>query len=279
MAERRMLSRKITNHDNFTSLPATSQALYMHLVMGADDDGFCDQINTAMFRAHAKPKDLEALINSKYLLRFENGVVVIKHWRMANAGRSDRYTPTAYQEEFRRLTIKPNKAYTLAPLGNADDSQMDTNWQPDGNQPHTQKRREENRREDNSVYEARMPERRDEKDDLFSAFWEAYPKKNGGDIREAFMEYRHVTEDLGVPPQELEKAALNLASTVEPQDIRYLPNAAKWLRNRGWLTPVAKKKPEGKPKQYTTAEEYEAPSKIDASKLESLKKMTEDWKK
>lgn len=126
----------------------------------------------------------------------------------------------------------------------------------------------------------RVRERRDEKDDVFSAFWAAYPKKNGGDIREAFMEYRHVTEDLGVPPQELEKAALNLANATEPQDIRYLPNAAKWLRNRGWQTPAVKKEaqPEKK-RQYTTAAEYNPPKQIDASKLEQLKRDMGGWKR
>ena len=125
----------------------------------------------------------------------------------------------------------------------------------------------------------RVRERRDEQDDGFQAFWAAYPKKNGGDIREAYLEYCHVTEDLGVAPEELTKAASNMSGSVEPQEIRYLPNAAKWLRNRGWETPVAKKKPEGKPKQYTTAEEYKAPAKIDTALIERNKRLIESWGK
>ena len=58
-----------------------------------------------------------------------------------------------------------------------------------------------------------------------------------------------------------------------------MPNAAKWLRNRGWETPVAKKKPEGKPKQYTTAEEYKAPAKIDTALIERNKRLIESWGK
>ena len=123
MADRRMLARTITENDNFVALPAAAQALYMHLTLSADDDGFCSQVSTAMFRAHAKKKDLEALVAARYLLRFDSGVMVIKHWRMANAIRKDRYTPTVYQEEYARLTLKDNSAYTMA-----------TNWQPNDTQ-------------------------------------------------------------------------------------------------------------------------------------------------
>lgn len=129
MAERRMLTRKVTDNDNFVELPATAQALYLHLTMSADDDGFCSQVAVAMFRAHAKKKDLELLVAKRYLLRFDNGVMVIKHWRMANAIRKDRYEPTVYQEEAERLTIKDNLSYTMA-----------TDWQPTGNQPQPQDR-------------------------------------------------------------------------------------------------------------------------------------------
>ena len=114
MAERRMFTKKITDDDNFMELSSSAQALYFHLSMGADDDGFCNQINIAMFKAHASIQDLQALLAKRYLYQFENGVIVIKHWRMANALRKDRYTPTAFQEELARLKLKDNGAYTLA---------------------------------------------------------------------------------------------------------------------------------------------------------------------
>ena len=82
--------------------------------MGADDDGFCNQISASMFKAHASVQDLEALLEKRYLLQFENGVIVIKHWRMANALRKDRYTQTAFKEELSRLKIKDNGAYTYS---------------------------------------------------------------------------------------------------------------------------------------------------------------------
>ena len=117
MAERRMFTKKVTDDDHFMELSASAQALYLHLCMGADDDRFCNQISVAMFKAHASVQDLEALLEKRYLLQFEDGVIVIKHWRMANAIRKDRYTPTAFQEDLAKLAIKDNGSYTWLPDG------------------------------------------------------------------------------------------------------------------------------------------------------------------
>lgn len=120
MAERRMFTKKVTDDDNFMALSASAQALYLHLSMSADDDGFCNQVSISMFKAHASVQDLQALLEKRYIYQFENGVIVIKHWRMANALRKDRYTPTAFQEELAQLQLKDNGSYT---------------WLPDGCQP------------------------------------------------------------------------------------------------------------------------------------------------
>lgn len=113
MAERRMFTKKITDSDAFIELSSAAQALYLHLNQGADDDGFTNQVQMAMYKAHASVDDLKVLIAKKFLLTFENGVIVIKHWRLHNTLRKDRYTPTNYQDEFRQLGIKDNGAYTL----------------------------------------------------------------------------------------------------------------------------------------------------------------------
>lgn len=128
MADKRMLSKKITDHDNFISLSASAQALYMHLCMSADDDGFCNQVSLCMFKAHAGTQDLEALVDRHYLMKFDSGVILIKHWRMMNALRKDRYTPTAYQEEAAQISIKSNGSYTWLPSGCQDGNQ----WLPSG---------------------------------------------------------------------------------------------------------------------------------------------------
>ena len=143
MADRRMFTKKVTDDDNFMSLSSSAQALYLHLSMSADDDGFCNQINISMFKAHASIQDLQALLEKRYLYQFENGVIVIKHWRMANALRKDRYTPTAFQEELSQLQLKDNGSYTFKSTQStiestqSDDIQTVTssdkrNWLPDG---------------------------------------------------------------------------------------------------------------------------------------------------
>lgn len=113
MADRRMFTKRVTDDDHFMGLSASAQALYLHLSMAADDDGFCNQVAVCMFKAHASTSDLEALLANRYLYQFDNGVIVIKHWRMANALRKDRYTPTAFQEELARLHLKENGVYTM----------------------------------------------------------------------------------------------------------------------------------------------------------------------
>ena len=113
MAERRMFTKKITDSDAFVELSSAAQALYLHLNQGADDDGFTNQVQMAMFKAHASVDDLKVLIAKEFIITFENGVIVIKHWRMHNALRKDRYKPTDYQEELKQLGIKENGVYTL----------------------------------------------------------------------------------------------------------------------------------------------------------------------
>ena len=89
MAERRMFTKKVTDDDNFMALSSSAQALYLHLSMSADDDGFCNQVSVSMFKAHASVADLQQLLEKRYIYQFDNGVIVIKHWRMANALRKD----------------------------------------------------------------------------------------------------------------------------------------------------------------------------------------------
>ena len=113
MANKRMYSKDITDSDAFIEMSSAAQALYFHLNQGADDDGFNNQIQIAMIKAHASIDDLKILMAKSFVIRFESGVIVIKHWRMHNTLRKDRYTPTNYQEELKLLGIKDNGAYTL----------------------------------------------------------------------------------------------------------------------------------------------------------------------
>ena len=113
MAKKRMYSNAVTDSDAFIEMSSAAQALYFHLNQGADDDGFNNQIQLAMLKAHASTDDLKILMAKNFVIRFESGVIVIKHWRLHNTLRKDRYTPTNYQEELSLLGIKENGDYTL----------------------------------------------------------------------------------------------------------------------------------------------------------------------
>ena len=112
MAEKRMFTQKIIDSDAFLDMPLSTQALYFHLNMRADDDGFVNNPKRIQRTIGASEDDLKLLIVKRFVICFENGVIVIKHWRMQNTLRKDRYTPTQYQEELSRLKIKENKSYT-----------------------------------------------------------------------------------------------------------------------------------------------------------------------
>lgn len=128
-----MLSSKIVCSDAFTDMPFSAQALYVQLNMEADDDGFLNRAKRIVGSIGATADDLDLLIQKRYVLAFPNGVVVIKHWRMNNQIRKDRYTPTQYQDEFNMLEIKDDGAYTERAKEEAVDS-LATTWQPNDNQ-------------------------------------------------------------------------------------------------------------------------------------------------
>ncbi len=129
-----MFSKKITDSDTFYEMSSTAQALYFHLNQAADDDGFNNQIQIAMFKAHANADDLKILMAKKFIIRFENGVIVIKHWRLHNTIRKDRYTPTNFKEELALLNIKENGSYTLSEVEKLSPNGCQTvaKWLPNG---------------------------------------------------------------------------------------------------------------------------------------------------
>lgn len=113
MAKKRMFSLSVIDTDAFLDLPLSAQALYFHLAMRADDDGFIDRPKRIVSEVGANMDDIRVLIAKRFLLVFDSGVIVIKHWRMHNTIQNDRYTPTKYQEELEMLYVKKNKAYSL----------------------------------------------------------------------------------------------------------------------------------------------------------------------
>lgn len=116
MAQKRMFDKTITNSDDFIEMPDSSQNLYFHLSMNADDDGFVNNWKSIMRMTGHKDDDLKVLISKNYIIPFDSGVMVIKHWRINNYLRSDRYIPTKFNKEKAQLYVDKDMVY-----------QMDTN--------------------------------------------------------------------------------------------------------------------------------------------------------
>lgn len=121
---------KICDSDAFLDMPLSSQCLYFHLCMRADDDGFLGNPKRIKNMIGASDDDLKLLIAKRFLLVFEDGVIVIKHWKMHNTIQKDRYTPTPYQDELSQLFLKSNKSYSLT-SGEAMETKCIQNVSPD----------------------------------------------------------------------------------------------------------------------------------------------------
>ena len=126
MAERRMFAKTIIDSDAFLDMPLSTQALYFHLSMRADDDGFINNPRKIQRMTGASDDDLRLLNAKKFIIPFDSGVVVIKHWKIHNYIQSDRYKETVYKEEKAQLRLKENNAYTLDTECIQDVSNMDT---------------------------------------------------------------------------------------------------------------------------------------------------------
>lgn len=112
MAERRMISKKITDTDAFLDMPLTTQALYFHFLQNADDDGFVGNPNSIMRKVGASKNDYDLLMVKRFIIVFDSGICVIKHWRIHNYIQKDRYVPTTFIKEKAQLETEENGAYT-----------------------------------------------------------------------------------------------------------------------------------------------------------------------
>ena len=132
MANKRMFSKQITTSDAFMEMPVSSQLLYFHLNLEADDDGFVSNPKRTIKMIGANDDDLKVLLAKRFLLAFESGVMVIKHWLLHNTIRKDMYKETQYLDEKKLLQIKDNNVYTevrnesvTSPLHRLDKDRLD----------------------------------------------------------------------------------------------------------------------------------------------------------
>lgn len=177
MANKRMFSKQITTSDAFVDMPMSSQLLYFHLCMEADDDGFVANPKRIIRVVGSNDDDLKILIAKRFLLSFEGGLVVIKHWHLHNAIRRDMYVPTQYTEEKSMLKLKDNKVYTelrndsvTVPSHRLDKIRLDKNRLIDMSS----------------------------KEDAFNQFWNAYPKKELKKKSQEIWKRKKLDSSLGV---------------------------------------------------------------------------------
>lgn len=125
MADKRMMSKSVIDTDMFLDMPASTQCLYFHMLLRADDDGFLKNAKTIMRTVGASPDDVKLLIAKQYLIPFDTGIMAIKHWRIHNYIKKDRYKPTDC-EEIKLLEVNEKGEYILAePVRNQVGSNME----------------------------------------------------------------------------------------------------------------------------------------------------------
>lgn len=124
MANKRMFTMKIVDTDAFLDMPLSTQCLYFHLNMRADDDGFIGNPKRIEKIIGANDDDLKLLIAKRFVILFDDGVIVIKHWRMHNTLSRDRYIETSYTDEKKKLLLKDNGSYSLTGGNPIDDTKL-----------------------------------------------------------------------------------------------------------------------------------------------------------
>lgn len=257
MAERRMFAKSVIDSDLFLDMPLSTQCLYFHLAMRADDDGFVNCTKKVVRLLGASDDDLKLLAAKQFVLPFQSGVIVIRHWRVHNYLRADRYKPTECQHERAMLDVENNGAYCLT-------SQPDTAGIPGGNQRLTQEREMKERErkfppfppegeltgfeqdvprdaEEEQVPSSptsRRAARHSRRQDpalsaAFDRFWEAYPRHQGKEAaRKALEKLKPDAALLEIMLSALERQR---ASDQWRRDGgQFIPHPATWLNGRRW---------------------------------------------
>ena len=250
MAERRMFSKTIIDSDAFLDMPLTAQALYFHLSMRADDDGFVNNPKKVQRMTGCSDDDVKILLAKSFVIPFESGICVIRHWKIHNYIQKDRYRETVYQSEMQALKVGQDNAYSLMDTECIQDvSKMDTQVRLGKVRLELGKDSASRVREANDISDkgdqstgesltvqtARGADKQsvDHSMTRFDEFWKVYPRKSGkGDAQKAWDKLR--------PDKSLfDKiiAALSLAVKCDQwqrDNGQYIPNPATWIRQRRW---------------------------------------------
>lgn len=218
MAKKRMFTIDVIDSDAFLDMPASAQCLYFHLNMRADDDGFVGNPKKIMRVIGGREDDLRILIAKRFILTFEDGVIVIKHWRMHNCISQNRYHETRYTDEKRMLFLKDNNAYSLTHGEPINDTKLVKAQSGAAAVLEDKEINEES---------TKKPKRNDYPDD-FEEFWAEYPKK--ADKGMAYKKYQARIKS-GFSPEELRQAARNYRMECEREhkNPQYIKHAKTFL--------------------------------------------------
>lgn len=179
MADKRMFSKKMISSDAFLEMPLTAQGLFFHLAMRADDDGIVDSPRKIMRECQAKKRDLDILIQKRYVLTFPSGVILIKHWRIHNTIAKDRYVPSTYTEELSTVMLKDNKSYTERKQ-NVGNIETDCIQSDSKTERSIDKIREDKNSKDINVHSGEMHDTENPSlNQFFESIWKLYPLKKG----------------------------------------------------------------------------------------------------
>lgn len=217
MAQRRMFSLAVTDTDAFQDMPTSSQALYFHLGMHGDDDGFVGSPKKIARAAGCNADDIKLLITKGFIIPFESGVVVIRDWRVNNTLKNDRYHETLYQAEKALLSVNKAGAYELGKNMETTCFQIGTNAEPE-------QTNELNKRNKTNKLTADNPPHG------FDEFWKAYPKKkNKIDAQKAFSKVKAPLQTL-LDAIERQKQS----EQWKKNNGQFIPYPATWLNRGAW---------------------------------------------
>lgn len=227
MAERRMFAKTIVTSDAFLDMPPTARCLYFTLGVLADDDGFVNSPKSIMRQVGASTDDMNILIAKKFVLIFDSGVIVIKHWRMHNYIQSDRYHPTKYQEEKDMLKYDENGAYSLP----TEISTMYTERIQDVHKVDTEVRlgKDSIGKDINNICPPKPSKLKSE----FEELWKLYPKKQGKD--KAYGYYSKARKD-GTSFEEIESGIRAYIDYIDANevDMQFVKMGATFFSQKAW---------------------------------------------
>lgn len=226
MAEKRMFSNRVIESTDFLDLPHATQNLYIHLSMHADDDGIVNNAKMIVRMTNCRPKDYKNLVDNGYIIELSDKLCVIKHWKINNYLRADRYTPTIYREALKQLALI-DKEYILK--ADCDGIQVgipigDTNGIPSIDKRSIKERSEEKDQEELSlIYDefceklsTAYPQNRFDKNEAYQ-YW----KRRVIDFEE--MSYQDASNKIG-------RAVWNYLKSFESEeDLKFVPKLSNLL--------------------------------------------------